>query len=46
MVVYIEKAIFKDIDDEVILQRYQNMQIVEFSYHPFLPKKNSKDVAT
>ncbi|XP_063944653.1 uncharacterized protein LOC135151064 [Daucus carota subsp. sativus] len=26
MVVYIEKAIFKDIEDEVILQRYQSMQ--------------------
>lgn len=26
MVVYIEKAIFRDISDEVILQRYQNMQ--------------------
>ena len=47
MVVYIEKVIFKDIDDEVILRRYQNMQNhrIQFSSIPS-SLKGSKDVIT
>ena len=47
MVVYTENAIFKNIDDEIILQRYQNMQNrkIQWSSIPF-SKKGSKDVTT
>lgn len=47
IVVYIEKAIFRDIDDKVILQRYQNMKNrrIQLSSIPSL-KKGSKDVTT
>uniref|UniRef100_A0A169WQU2 Uncharacterized protein n=1 Tax=Daucus carota subsp. sativus TaxID=79200 RepID=A0A169WQU2_DAUCS len=47
MVVYIENAIFKDIDDEIILQCYQNMQNrrIQLSSIPS-SKKDSKDIST